>query len=75
VQVENHAAGSVLGDGIGMCCAVVEEVVASFGGSLSVICLGRYESAQGYEHGGINGARVEEQSANDFLEAGDAGLV
>jgi hypothetical protein len=58
-----------------MCHTVVKDVGTSFGGGLSAICLSRCESAQGYEQGGINGARIEEQSANDFLEAGDAGLV
>jgi hypothetical protein len=37
--------------------------------------LGRGEKAEGDEHGGIDGASVEEECANDCLESSDFGFV
>ena len=50
--------------------AVVEKLSDGLGSGFSAVGLGRGQSAEGNEHGGIDGAGIVEKGADDFLEAG-----
>jgi hypothetical protein len=68
VDVENHPAGGVADSGIWMGGTVVEELSYSLSSGFSPFGLGRSESTKGNEHGGVYGASIVEEGANDFLE-------
>ena len=72
MDVENHPAGGVADPGIWMGGTVVEELSDSLCGCFCAFRLGRSESAKGGEHGGVYGASIVEEGADDLLEAGEA---
>jgi hypothetical protein len=72
VDVENHPAGGVADSGIWMGGTVVEKLSNGLSSGFSAFRLGRSESAKGNEHGGVDGASVIEEGANDFLESSEA---
>lgn len=66
---EPHIAGVISNSGIGMRGSVIEELDNAFNGfGGSGILLGR-EGVDGEQHGIIDGTGVEEESAEDFLDA------
>ena len=69
VDVEDHVAGDESDDGIGMGCAVVEELRESCHGSLGAVGLLGGKRADGGEEGRIDGSGVEEEGSEDFLHA------
>lgn len=75
LDLENHVAGVVAKSGVGIGGSVVEKMGCSFGCCLGAAGLGRGERAEGDEHGGVNGAGVEEEGADDCLESSDFGSV
>jgi hypothetical protein len=67
MDVEDHGAGVVTQSGVGMGCAIVEKLHDSncCGFPASRMCGGR--GAKGNQHGGVNGAHIIEEGANDLL--------
>jgi hypothetical protein len=51
VNVKDHVTAGVSDDGIGMGCAIVEEMSTGLGCGLSALRLGCRESAEGYQYG------------------------
>ena len=75
VDVEGHVTGCVAEVCIGMCCGVVEESSEGNGSGIGAAGLGCSKGAEGDEHGGVDCTCVEEEGADDLLEALDAGRV
>ncbi len=72
MDVENHPAGGVADSGIRMGGTVVKELSDGLSSGFGPFGLGRSESAKGGEHGGVYGASIVEEGADDLLEAGEA---
>ena len=62
-NVKDHVAGVITYNCIGVCSTIVEELGESVKGGGGAIGLLRGKGADGGEHGGVDGARIEEQSA------------
>jgi len=62
-NMKDHVAGVIMYNCIGVCSAIVEEVGESIKCGGGAIGLLRGKGANGSEHGGVDGARIEEQSA------------
>jgi len=72
LDVQDHVAGMVTEDSIGVSGSIVEEPGGSFGSCLSASGLGGCKGAEGDKHGRINGTGIVEQDTDDFLETFDA---
>ena len=72
VDMENHPAGGVADRGIWMGGTVVEELSDGLSSGFSTFRLGRRKGSKGNKHCGVNGARIVEDGANDFLESSEA---
>ena len=75
VDAVDHLAGLVADDSIRMGGSVVEELDSGLGSGLSAMGLFRAEFVEGNQHGVVHGTAVEEEGADDLLEALDAVLV
>ena len=72
VDMENHPAGGVADRGIWMDGTVVEELGDGLSSGFSAFRLGRRKGSKGNKHGGVDGASIVEDGANDFLESSEA---
>ena len=75
VDVELHVAGFVLDRCIRVCGTVVQQLCDGLGSGFGAFGLSRCESAECNQHGGVDGASVIQEGANNFLEVGDSGRV
>lgn len=75
LNMECHVAGNEADSGVRVSGAVVEELSYAFQGCFGDVSLLGGESADGHEHGRIDGAGVEEQSAEHLLDVLGVGSV
>ena len=66
---ENHGTGVVTESGFGMGGCIIEEMGSGFGSGFGSVGLGRSEGSKSDKHGGVDGAAIEEEDTNDFLES------
>lgn len=67
MYIQHHVARIVSDRGIGMGGAVVEELGESLHGCCGAVGLLGGERADGWQHGGVDGAGIEEERSQDFL--------
>lgn len=63
MHMDNHTAGVVEENGIGVGCAVVEELRDSYGGGGGVVGLGGGKKTESYQHRAIDSASVVQKRA------------
>ena len=68
VDDEDHVAGTIGNDGVGMGRSVVQELFHLGEGLLGGIGLLRGNGAERGEHSEVNGARIIKEGAHDFLD-------
>ena len=68
-DVEDHVAANVADGGMGMTCCIVKEMFDGRQGGFGARGLLSSKCADGRKHGGVNGPGVEEEGAEDFLDA------
>lgn len=69
-MVEAHVAGWESNGGVGMSEPILKELSGSSGGCFGAPCLGGAEVTEGDEHGGVDGAGVIQEGADDLLDTG-----
>ena len=62
-NMKDHVAGVITYNCIGVCSAIVEELGESVKCGCGAVGLLRGKCSDGGEHGGVDGASIEEQSA------------
>ena len=67
MNVQHHVACVISDRGIRMGGAVVEELGQSLHGRCGAVGLLGGERADGWQHGGVDGAGIEEERSQDFL--------
>jgi hypothetical protein len=71
VDDDNHVTGMVVDAGVGMCCDVIEELVACFRDRLGSVGLSCRNCAEGSEEGGVDCSSVVEERSDNVLDPFD----
>ena len=73
--MKNHVTCDISYGRIGMSGSIVEQMGEGLEGCLGGMSLLCRKCADGGEHGGVDGARIVKESAEDFLDMGAVGSI